>query len=84
MTTTAQNEILAKLNTIFQDVLGDDELRLAPETTAHDVEDWDSLNHVRLMLTVSKVFGVKFSAAEIGRLKNVGELIALIQSKTSS
>jgi acyl carrier protein len=58
-------------------------LRLSPETTARDVENWDSLSHVRLMLTVEKSFGVKFSAAEIGRLKNVGSLVTLLQDRLS-
>ncbi len=73
--------LLAKLDEIFQDVLEDDELKLSPETTAKDVDNWDSLNHVRLMLTVEKSFGVKFSASEIGRLKNIGGLIKLVQDK---
>ncbi len=74
-------EILSKLNAIFQDILDNDELQLSLETTAQDVENWDSLNHVRLMLTVERKFSVKFSAAEIGRLKNVGDLVALVQSR---
>jgi len=73
--------LLAKLVEIFQDVLEDDELKLSAETTAKDVDDWDSLNHVRLILTVEKSFGVKFSASEIGRLKNIGDLIKLVQEK---
>ncbi len=75
------SEVLEKLNDIFQDILDDDSISLTPETTAHDVENWDSLNHVRLMLTVSKTFNVKFSAAEIGKLKNVGDLVTLVRSK---
>jgi acyl carrier protein len=73
--------LLTKLDEIFQDVLEDDDLKLSPETTAKDLDDWDSLNHVRLMLTVEKTFGVKFSAGEIGRLKNIGGLIKLVQEK---
>jgi acyl carrier protein len=78
-----EDVLLAKLNEIFQDVLEDDELKLTLETTAKDVDNWDSLNHVRLMLTVEKSFGVRFSAAEIGRLKNIGGLIKLLQDKWS-
>ena len=78
------DEILASLTEIFQDVLDDDELVLSAATTAQDVENWDSLNHVRLMLTVERKFAVKFSAAEIGRLKNVGDLVALIQSRLAA
>jgi acyl carrier protein len=50
--------------------------------TADDVNGWDSLNHIRLMLAVSNAFGVKFTALEIGALKNVGELADLIIRKT--
>lgn len=80
----SSEEILATLTAIFQDVLDDDELVLTPATTAQDVENWDSLNHVRLMLTVERKFSVKFSAAEIGRLKNVGDLVALIESRLAA
>ena len=79
----SDESILEELDRIFQDILDNDDLHLSPEMTAQDVEDWDSLNHVRLMLTVERAFNVKFSAAEIGRLKNVGSLIALVKEKLS-
>jgi acyl carrier protein len=74
-------EILDGINDVFQDILDDDEISLTAETTAKDVDGWDSLAHVRLMITIESKFHVKFSAAEIGRLKNVGDLISLIKSK---
>lgn len=73
--------VYEKLTTVFRDVLDEDDLALSPGLTADDVDGWDSLSHVRLMLAVSKAFGVKFSAAEVGRLKNVGDLVEMIQSK---
>ena len=76
-----ETEILAKLQTIFADVLDEDDLVLTPQTTAQNVDGWDSLSHVRLVLTVEKAFGVKLSAGEIGRLKNVGDLIVLLQAR---
>jgi acyl carrier protein len=76
-----QTEIYEKLTTIFRDVFDEDDLSLTPETTADDVDGWDSLTHIRLVLAVSKAFGVKFSASEIGNLKNVGEFAALIEKK---
>lgn len=75
-------EIYMKLNTIFQDVFGDDELVVKPEMTAKDVEGWDSLSHVRLGLTVERAFNVRFSASDITGLKNVGELVDLVRAKT--
>ncbi len=73
--------VYEKLTTVFRDVLDEDDLVLTPGMTADDVDGWDSLSHVRLILAVSKVFGVKFSAAEVGQLKNVGEFVEMIQSK---
>jgi acyl carrier protein len=70
-----------KLTTVFRDVFDEDDLVLTPGMTADDVDGWDSLSHIRLVLAVSKAFGVKFSASEVGGLKNVGEFAALIQSK---
>jgi acyl carrier protein len=52
--------------------------------TADDIPEWDSLTHVRLLLTIQQKFGVKFSAAQASSLKNVGELVALIQSRASA
>ena len=74
------SQIYARLTEVFQDVF-DDEIELKPETSADDVEEWDSLAHLRLMLTVENAFKVKFSAAEVGGLENVGALVRLIQSK---
>jgi acyl carrier protein len=74
-------DIYPRLTDIMRDVFDDENLIAGPELTADDVEEWDSLSHLRLMLTIQKAFGVKFSAGEIGKLKNVGELAHLIQAK---
>ncbi len=74
-------DIYPRLTEIMRDVFDDDDLVARPGLTADDVEEWDSLSHIRLMLTVQKTFGVKFSAGEIGKLKNIGELAHLIQAK---
>ena len=70
------------LTPIFQDVFDDDSLVLRPDLTADDVAEWDSLSHIRMVLSVQKKFNVKFSAGEIGKLKNVGELADLIAAKS--
>ena len=75
------SDIYARLTRIFHDLFDDPKLVLSPTLTAKDIEGWDSLNHVRLVLSVQKAFGVRFSAAEIGRLANVGELVQLIATK---
>ena len=71
-------QIYAKLTEIFRDVFDDDCLQVTPELTAADLDEWDSLNHIRLVVSVERVFGLRFSAAQVGRLKNVGEFVALI------
>jgi acyl carrier protein len=74
-------QIYEKLTLIFHDVFDDDSLAVVPELTAADVDEWDSLSHIRLVLSVERAFGLKFSASEIGGLKNVGEFVSLIQLK---
>lgn len=67
-------EILAALNHIFQDVVDDHTVVLKRETTAQDVADWDSLNHITFIVAIEKHFKVKFSSAEIRSWKNVGDM----------
>jgi acyl carrier protein len=72
-----------KLTAIFHNVFDDDEIVLTPQLKASDVDGWDSLRHVRLVVSVEKGFGVRFAASEVGRLKNVGDLANLIAAKVS-
>ena len=72
-----------KLNTIFRNVFNDDDLTVDESTTAGDVEGWDSLMHVTLLVNVEKAFGIKFSSAEVAGLKSVGDLFRLIESRGS-
>ena len=74
-------QIYAKLTEIFRDIFDDDNLQVTPELTAKDVDEWDSLNHIRLVLSVERAFSVTFSAAQVDRLKNVGVFAELIGSK---
>ncbi len=78
-----KQDIYAKLAEVFQDVFDDESIVVRPDLSAKDVDEWDSLAHIRLMLTVEKAFGIEFSNSEIGKLKNVGELAELVRSKTS-
>lgn len=75
------NAIYQQLTRVFAEVFDDDAIVLTPPTTAEDVDGWDSLNHIRLIVSVEKAFQIKFSTPEIAKLKNVGELVALIASK---
>jgi len=74
----------AALTRIFHDVFDDDSIVLRPDLSAADVDGWDSLAHVRLLLTIERKMGIKFNAVEAGKLKNVGELIELVDSKLSA
>ncbi len=74
-------EIYRRLAVIFRDVFDDKAMALRPELTADSVREWDSLNHIRLVLAIEKAFQVRFAASEIGRLRNVGDFVELIQSK---
>lgn len=71
-----------RLTQAFRDVFGDDNLSISDDTTAGDIEAWDSLNHVRLMLTVQRAFRVRITAAETSQLRSVGDLVRLLRSKT--
>ena len=79
----SHDALYAKLTAIFHDVFDDEDIVVTPELTADDVDEWDSLSHIRLVLAIEKKVGLKFSAAEGVRLKNVGELASLIASKTA-
>ncbi|GAC1340896.1 MAG: acyl carrier protein [Acetobacteraceae bacterium] len=74
-------EIYDALNAVFRQVLEDDTIELTPTTTAEDVDGWDSMNHIFIVVELEKRFGVKFQAAEMEELKNVGELEALVRQK---
>lgn len=72
---------LDKLNEIFCEVFDDDNIRIARETTANDVEGWDSLSHVNLIITVEARFNIRFSQKELLTFRNVGDLLDCIESK---
>jgi acyl carrier protein len=76
-----KNEILSKLTTISHDELDNDEIVLNFETTAEDIEEWDSLSHIQLIVAVEKAFGVRFTSSEIQSWNNVGEMIDCILTK---
>ena len=72
------DEIYERLNEVFRDFFDDDEIELTPETTAEDIEDWDSLNHITLMAAVEEEFGVRFTMGQVSGMKNVGEMAEII------
>ncbi len=76
-----RNDILARVQAVFRDELELDELVLNEETTADDVEEWDSLSHIQLVVAIEKAFGIKFTSREILSWDNVGDLIDSIEKK---
>ena len=77
------SDIQPRLTKVFRKVFGDDSLEVTPAMTAADVDGWDSLTHVRLLLTVEREFRIRISAAEAGKLQSVGDLMHLIESKAA-
>ena len=77
----AKAEIWSAATIVFRETLDLDDLVLTPQMTARDVEGWDSLNHILLVVAVEQRFGIKFSTGEIDGLENVGQFIDLIESK---
>ncbi|WP_395665974.1 acyl carrier protein [Methylocella sp.] len=76
-----KSQIYSELNAIFCDLFDDDDIKLKPETSAEDVEGWDSLAHINLIVAIEQKFKIKFKTAEIESLHNVGHLVDVIYSK---
>ncbi|MGA3345149.1 MAG: acyl carrier protein [Terracidiphilus sp.] len=74
-------QIYARLTEIFQDVFDEDSIVIAPDLSAKNVDGWDSLTHIRLILTIERAFKIKFSTSEIGAMENVGDLVRLIKAR---
>jgi acyl carrier protein len=74
-------DIVDRLQLVFRDVFDDESIVLHDEMSAKDVDGWDSLSHVQLIVAVESAFDIEFETAEISELKNVGDFINLIQKK---
>ncbi len=74
----SRDEVFVKLNEVFQDVFDDESITVTETTTAADIEEWDSLEHINLLTTVEQVFGMKFSMGQVVSMKNVGEMVDII------
>jgi acyl carrier protein len=75
------NQLLSKLTEIVRDILDDPSIVLTRESTADDVEDWDSLAHINIILAIEREFHLKFDLEELKPMENVGTLLDIIQSK---
>ena len=76
-----RNQILTEVEEIFRDVLDNEEIKLQDATTADDIEEWDSLTHIQLIVAIEKHFKIKFTSKEILSWQNVGQMIDCIAAK---
>lgn len=73
-----REEVFETLNEVFRDVFDDESITVAEQTTADDIEDWDSLEHINLVAAVEQEFGIKFNMGQVVTMKNVGEMADII------
>lgn len=73
--------IIEELQDIFRDIFDDEDIVITKETTSEDIDDWDSLTHMQLILEIEKHYNIKFTTAEIKKAANVGEFIKIIEGK---
>lgn len=76
----SREEVFEKLNEIFRDIFDDEEIVVTDATTADDIEDWDSLEHINLLASIEQEFGMKFNMGQVVSMKNVGEMADIILS----
>lgn len=81
MKSEIRDDIFKKLNEIFREVFDDDEIVVSEATTSADIEEWDSLEHINLIVAVEKCFEIKFNMGEVSSMKDVGEMADMIYSK---
>ena len=79
----SKEEIYEGLNEVFRDVFDDDSITVNENTTSNDIEDWDRLEHINLIVAVEKKFGMKFSMGQVTTMKNVGEMVEIIMSMSN-
>lgn len=76
-----REEIYERLNEVFQDVFGDDDITVNDKTTASDIEGWDSLRHITLLAAIEDEFDIEFSMGQTVKMKNVGEMVDYIEEE---
>ena len=76
-----KEQIMADVQSVFRDVFDDDSLVITDSTNSDDIEDWDSLEHISLIISMEKEFGLKFDIKEVNKLENVGGMVDMIKEK---
>lgn len=74
----SREDVFKQVNEIFWDVFDDESIVVGEETTAKDIEDWDSLEHINLIAAIEQEFGIKFTMGQVVSMKNVGEMVDII------
>ena len=77
----SEEKIFEELDEVFQDVFDDETIHVTAQTTAKDIEDWDSLEHINLVVAIENHFGIKFNMNEVTTMKNVGEMVGIIKER---
>ncbi len=77
----SREQVRVKLTEVFQDVFDDDSIKLTDATSAKDIEDWDSLEHINLIAAVEKAFRMRFTMREVSGMKNVGEMLDILMER---
>lgn len=77
----SKDEIIERLDDVFRDVFDDDTLEVDENTTADDIEDWDSIEHITLIGAVEDEFKMRFKMGEVSGMKYVGEMIGIIEQR---
>ena len=78
-----QHDISRRLNRVFQEQFDEEELEIFETMTAADIEEWDSLMHIVLIVAIEKEFDIRLNAAEVGKLENVGAMLKLLEERIS-
>lgn len=76
-----KEKVKARLNEVFRDVFDDEDIVLSEDTTADDIDGWDSLEHITLISAVEKAFKMRFTMKEVSGMKNVGEMIDIVAER---
>ncbi|MCM1251763.1 MAG: acyl carrier protein [Clostridium sp.] len=79
-----REKVYENLNEVFRYIFDDESITVRDETTADDIEDWDSFEHINLVIAVEKKFGIKFTVGEANEMKNVGEMVDIILERMPS
>ncbi len=77
----SRDEIIAKIVPLMEDVFDEDSIEYTDNLTADDIDEWDSLSHIRLIVAVERAFGVRFATGEIEHFKNIGDLVTAVHAK---